>query len=60
LLRKTGVDIETDTSSRVMSKKFKSSKWAEQLLDEEAIEVDGVPKTGILSWRDKHRKRMAF
>ncbi|CAG8735691.1 7002_t:CDS:2, partial [Acaulospora morrowiae] len=57
LLRKTGVDIETDTLSKEMSRKYQSSKWMEQWSDEES---DDVPNVRVLSWRDKHRKKMAF
>ncbi|PKC66292.1 kinase-like protein [Rhizophagus irregularis] len=59
LLRKTGVDIETDTLSKAMSKKYKTTKWMNQWSDEEGSD-DDIPNTRILSWRDKHRKKMAF
>ncbi|CAJ0909648.1 2539_t:CDS:2 [Entrophospora sp. SA101] len=60
LLHKTGVDIEADTFSKAMSKKIRSSKLMEQWLEEEDAENGGVPKTRILSWRDKNRKKLAF
>ena len=59
LLRKTGVDIETDTLSKAMIKKYRTSKWMDQWSDEDDSDND-VPSTRILSWRDKHRKKMAF
>ncbi|RIA98679.1 kinase-like domain-containing protein [Glomus cerebriforme] len=59
LLRKTGVDIETDTLSKAMIKKYRTSKWMDQWSDEDESDGD-IPNTRILSWRDKHRKKMAF
>lgn len=59
LLRKTGVDVETDTLSRLMGKKYQSTKWLNKWSDDSDSEND-VPKTRILSWRDKHRKNMAY
>ncbi|CAG8450160.1 17222_t:CDS:2 [Acaulospora colombiana] len=58
LLRKTGVDVEIDTLSREMSKKYRTSKWADQWPDEGSD--DDVPNSRVLTWRDRHRKRMAF
>ncbi|CAG8458599.1 792_t:CDS:2 [Cetraspora pellucida] len=59
LLRKTGVDVETDTLSRLMGKKYQSTKWLNKWSDDSDSDND-VPKTRILSWRDKHRKNMAY
>ncbi|CAG8468771.1 35009_t:CDS:2 [Racocetra persica] len=59
LLRKTGVDVETDTLSRLMGKKYQSTKWLHKWSDDSDSDND-VPKTRILSWRDKHRKNMAY
>ncbi|CAI2176676.1 4200_t:CDS:2 [Funneliformis geosporum] len=59
LLRKTGVDLETDTLSKAMAKKYRTPKWMDQWSDEDVSDSD-VPNTRVLSWRDKHRKKMAF
>lgn len=42
-----------------MAKKHKTSKWMNQWSDDEGSD-DDIPNTRILSWRDKHRKKMAF
>ncbi|KAG9301210.1 hypothetical protein G9A89_012593 [Geosiphon pyriformis] len=61
LLRKTGIDIETDTLSRVMAKKFQSGRWAEPWSDgENSEEENRMPNNRILTWRDKNRKKLAF
>ncbi|CAG8447624.1 8563_t:CDS:2 [Diversispora eburnea] len=59
LLRKTGVDIEIDTISKA-NKKCRTSKWIERWSDEEFSSDSDVPNTRVLSWRDQHRKKMAF
>lgn len=59
LLRKTGVDLETDTLSKAMAKKYRTPKWMDQWSDEDVSDSD-VPNTRVLSWRDKNRKKMAF
>ena len=58
LLHKTGVYIETDTLTRMMGKKQRSSRWSEDWSDE--LDDDKVPNTRILTWRDNHRRNLAF
>ncbi|CAG8445662.1 3688_t:CDS:2 [Ambispora leptoticha] len=61
LLRKTGVDIETDTLTRAMGKKFQlPQRWGDWSDDFDSEDENGMPNKNILTWRDKNRKKMAF
>ncbi|CAG8447034.1 5599_t:CDS:2 [Ambispora gerdemannii] len=61
LLRKTGIDIETDTLSRVMGRKLQfPQRWGDWSDECDSEDENGMPSKNILTWRDKNRKKMAF